>query len=114
MKKIALIAALLLFVTSGAAFAWSSGSFDDGDAAGTVTVGSTQTADLKVSKGVSLAYEDSAGLGYSVSTYHSSGTRTFASSSGDSKIWYQDATGVAPPDAPSGTDSADFSDWTAL
>lgn len=115
MKKIALFAALLLVFSSGAAFAWSSGTYDAGDTAGTVTVGSTSTANVKVSKGVSLSYKSqTTGLGYSVATYHSSGTKTFASSSGDSKIWSQNTTAVAPPAAPSGTASAAFSGWTAL
>lgn len=117
MKKIALLAALLFVFSSGAAFAWTSGTYDAGDTAGTVTVGTSgKSADVKVSKGVSLAYKSQAtGLGYSVATYHSSGTKTFASSSGDSKIWSQNTTAVAPPDAPSGTASANFtSSWTAL
>ena len=117
MKKIALLALLLLSFSAVSAFAWTAKTYDPGSTDGTVTVGDTGPVAVKVSKGVSLAYdaETTAGLGYSVGAYHSSGTKTFASSSGDSKIWFTDATGSDIPDAPSGTDSADFgTGWTAL
>ena len=116
MKKIALLAVLLLAFSAVSAFAWTAKTYDAGSADGTVTVGTTGAVAVKVSKGVSLAYDaETTGLGYSVGAYHSSGTKTFASSSGDSKIWFTDATGSDIPDAPSGTDSADFSSgWTAL
>jgi len=117
MKKIALLTVLLLSFSAMSALAWSAKTYDDGSTDGTVIVGGTsgESVAVKVSKGVSLAYDAAdEGLGYSVGTYHSSGTKTFASSSGDSKIWFTDVTGDTIPDAPAGTDSADFSSWKPL
>jgi len=115
MKKIALLTLLLLSFSAMSALAWTAKTYDAGSTDGTVTVGDTGPVDVKVSKGVSLAYDAAAdGLGYAVGTYHSSGTKTFASSSGDSKIWFADVTAQDIPDAPSGTDSADFSSWSPL
>ena len=115
MKKIALLTLVLFSLSIASAFAWTDGSYDAGSADGTVTVGTTGPVAVKVSKGVSLAYNaEATGLGYAVGAYHSSGTKTFASSSGDSKIWFTDVTGESIPAAPTGTDSADFTGWTAL
>jgi hypothetical protein len=113
MKQIVLILVLSLVVFSANAFA----EYAAADSAGNLAIGSTITGTLKVSKGVSVDYagDSTAGLGYVIGAYHSSGTRTFASSSGDAKIWYQDGTAVAiPTDVPVETESADFSAWTAL
>lgn len=112
MKKIALLAALLLMVTNGSALA----AYAAGDDAGSLELGTTAQVTVKLSKGVELDYiEETDGLGYIVGAYHTSGTKTFASSSGDSKIWSMDGTAEAlPTTAPAGTESADFSDWTPL
>ena len=112
MKKIALFAVLLLLVTSGSVFA----AFESPDDSGSLTIGSTGSTTVKLSKNVKLEYGAHAtGLGYVVGTYHTSGTKTYASSSGDSKIWSQDGTGVSTPSTvPEGTASADFSGWTPL
>ncbi len=110
MKKLMIMAAILLLsagISYGAAFK-----------SGNVTLADNNDDSLAVqlSTNVSLAYDAATGgLGYSVSSYHSSGTRTYASSSGDAAIFWQGATGVAPPAAPSGTASAAFdSNWDAL
>lgn len=114
MKKIALLTVVFFALAVGSAFA----SFSAADAAGSLTVGSTQTTTIKLSKGVSAEYgadTTSSGLGYVVGTSHSSGTKTYASSSGDSKIWSKDGTNMATPTTvPTGTASANFSGWTAL
>lgn len=112
MKKITLMTMLLFVVTTGSALA----SYGEGDTGGSKTIGSTSTAVVKLSKGVSIDYVSATGgLGYVVGTYHSSGTKTFASSSGDSKIWSKDGTAQSiPSTAPTGTASADFSGWTGL
>lgn len=114
MKKIALLSAVLFSMTIGSAFA----AFTAADTAGTLLVGtSPRQVALKLSKGVSAEYgaDTTAGLGYVVGTSHSSGTKTYASSSGDSKIWSKDGTNMATPTTiPTGTASADFSGWTAL
>lgn len=85
------------------------------------TVGYTETPTLgtlviKLSKNVSLNYK-SAGdnTGYAVATYHNKGTKSFGSSSGDSKIYENPSTAQDAPDAPIGTASANFaSPWVAL
>lgn len=108
MKKFTIFTFLFLFFTSGIAFAaYDSGEVTLADDAGDIV--------LKLSNNVNLDYAaDTDGLGYAVATYHDSGTRTYGSSSGDANIYWIEGTGEAAPDAPSGTDSADFSEWTAL
>ena len=112
MKKIAILTALFVAISCGSAFATY--------VAGTVT---KTGFEVQLSNKVSMDYNPQAsGLGYTVASYHLSGTKTFGSSSGDSKIFWidgvgSDATGTgAPttPDAPSGTASAAFGSWTAL
>lgn len=112
MKKIAFVTLILFVVSTGSALA----AFEEADTAGTLTIGSTAATDVKLSKGVALEYvSETDGLGYVVGTSHSSGTKTFASSSGDSKIWSKDGIEQSiPSTAPAGTESADFSGWTAL
>jgi hypothetical protein len=110
MKKIAILTVLLFMVTVGSSFA----AFPLGDA-GTLVVGTTVKCDLKLSNNVGLAYTAQAtGLGYVVATSHSSGTRTYGSSSGDSKIYYIDELdAVSGLTAPTGTASAGFT-WTPM
>lgn len=82
----------------------------------TTTVG-TPSATVKVSKNVTVRYiPEAAGLTYSMSSFHTSGTKTYATTSGDTKIFMQDSTSiVAPPDAPaSGASGAFTSGWTSL
>ena len=114
MKKITILTILLFVLSSVSAFAaYSNGTSGDG----VVTLGSTVTLVVKLSSKVSIDYDaETAGLAYAIATYHSSGVRTYGSSSGDAKIYYQDATAVAAPTAPTTADgTADFSgDWTAL
>jgi len=58
---------------------------------------------------------DAAGQGYVLGAYHGSGTQTYGTSSGDTKIYKQDVTGVAvPTTAPTGSNTADFSSWAAM
>ena len=120
MKKITCLALLLLALSSVSALAAPTEAGIDGtyvapSGDGSINVGTTQKTTVKLSKNVLLGYQaETTGLGYAIGTYHSSGTKSFASSSGDSKIWTSDATGATLPDAPAGTDSADFSDWDAL
>jgi hypothetical protein len=112
MKKIALIAAVMLVMPSSFAFA----EYQSPDDNGVVTLGTTDQLDVRLSSKVQADYNgETNGLAYTISTYHESGTRTFGSSSGDSKIYFMEGTAEACPDAPtSTTDSADFSSWSAL
>lgn len=121
MKKIVCLAILLLALSSVSVLAAPTeagiaGTYTAPSVDGSINVGSTQKATVKLSKNVMLAYEGQAtGLGYSVGSYHTSGTKSFASSSGDSKIWASDGTGIAIPDAPAGTVSAAFTGtWAPL
>ena len=113
MKNITILMILLFAFTASSAFAeYENGT--DGD--GVVTLGDTNTITVKLSSKVSIDYAaETNGLAYAIATYHSSGVRTYGSSSGDAKIYYQDATAVAAPDAPTTADgTADFDGWTAL
>ena len=116
MKKniftLALVASVISYAGIAMAANGTAVTFDDS----TKTVG-TPVATVNVSKGVSVKYvPEQAGLTYSMSSFHSSGTKTYATSSGDTKIFMQDSTSlVNPPDAPAANKSADFgSGWTAL
>jgi hypothetical protein len=53
------------------------------------------------------------GLGYVLGTYHTSGSRTYGSSSGDTYIFWVDETAGTLPAAPTGAETAGFS-WTSL
>jgi hypothetical protein len=117
--KVLAIASILSLGAVGSAFAALGGttSFTD---TGTVTTG-TPTMGLKPSKNVTVQYTSSATAvatgcaTYSVSASHSSGTKSFASSSGDTKVFMKDGTALAPPTAPGVGSSADFSSsWTAM
>ncbi len=112
MKKIVMMTLLLFAVSAGSALA----AFEAGANDGSLALGTTGPATVKLSKNVKLDYiAETDGLGYIVGTTHTSGTKTYGSSSGDSKIWSIDGVETAlPTTAPSGTASADFSGWTAL
>lgn len=118
MKKIALMTIFLFAVSAGSALA----AYTQADASGSLILGTTHSCTtvggtVKLSKSVLMDYvKDTNGLGYVVGAYHGSGTRSFSSSSSDSKIFYQDGTGVAiPSTAPIGTATISYaSPWTAL
>lgn len=87
---------------------------------GSETVG-TPAISVKPSKNVKVVYlqgTTAAGSGwtsYSISSFHNSGTKLYASSSGDTKIFMKDATAVAnPPAAPAAGATMDNSGYTAL
>lgn len=108
MKKIAILTALFVAFSCGSALAGA-----------TDYVASTITKtgfEVQLSNKVEMNYwPESVGLGYSVAAFHTSGTKTFGSSSGDSKIfWILGIDSPTLPNAPSGTASAGFGSWTAL
>ena len=114
MKRIVtLLLALALTVAASTAFATSKGYSDTAVSSATLTIG---TLVFKLSKNVLMAYESETNFtGYSIGAYHNKGTKTFASSSGDSKIFEAAKTGMDIPDAPVGTASANFATgWTSL
>lgn len=118
MKKIVFLAALMMAFSFGSAFAEtlaSDGTYSTGQ--DLTIAGSAGDLTLKLSNNVLLSYKKGTnGLGYSVASYHTSGTRTYGSSSGDANIFWAEGTKIAPPAAPTGTESADFvsTTWTAL
>ena len=100
MKKIILIlASVLMFASS--AFAVNIG-------------GTTSSMAVTLSNGVSINYTGAA-TGYIFSTYHSSGTFTFGTSSGDTKIYKAAGTNVTTAAAPTGTATGvwDATKWSA-
>lgn len=107
------IAAILTFASAGSVLAANGTSVTFNDS--TSTVG-TPAATVKVSKGVSVKYTpEVAGLTYAMSSFHSSGTKSYGTSSGDTRIFMKDSTSLTdPPSAPAANTSADFSGWTTL
>ena len=119
MKKIAFLTALMMAFSCGLAFSEdlaSDGTYSTGQ--DLTILGTDGDLTLKLSNNVLLSYKKSAtgGLGYSVASYHTSGTRTYGSSSGDANIFWAEGTAIDPPTAPTGTESANFvnTTWTAL
>lgn len=117
MTRILAIAAIFSLSVAGSALA-SDTSFTD---TGTVTVGAPSMG-IKPSKNVTVVYTPGADMtgtagviSYSIAAYHASGTKTFGSSSGDTKMFMKDGTGAAAPAAPAAGVSAAFgSGWTAM
>ncbi|GEM_PF-6375976 len=109
MKKIVILSAIIMVFSCGVAFA----AYD----ADTKTCGtSPNSLDIQLSNKVSMEYTEATtgdGLGYVIGASHSSGTRTYGSSSGDAKIFWTESLQATLPAAPTGTASAGFT-WTAL
>ncbi|MBI2354918.1 MAG: hypothetical protein HYV06_07805 [Deltaproteobacteria bacterium] len=107
MKKYILASLVVLFVA-----ATSYAAYEAVDGTGK-TLGSTKTTVVKGSKGVMVDYgadTSTSGQGYVLGAYHGSGTQTFATSSGDTKIFKQDGTAKAiPTTVPTGSATADMS-----
>ncbi len=112
------LAGCLSLVAASSAF----GAATDFSDAGTGTVG-TPSVNLRPSKSVVVRYLPSAttvpsGTGvisYSISAFHGSGTKLYASSSGDTKMFMKDATAIAdPPAAPAAGASMDATGYTAM
>jgi hypothetical protein len=91
MKKIFAMIALLLCMANSASAAWLT-TANDGSVtidAGGVATGLTLTA--KVSANVTLGYTAGpSGVAYTVASYHSSGTKSYATSSADTRIYMAD------------------------
>jgi hypothetical protein len=110
MKKILFLMLFLFVVSVSPVFAAYSSSQDI-----TITDSNDSDFEVQLSSNVLLDYDAATGgLGYSVATYHTSGTRTYGSSSGDSTIFWYDGTAKTAETAPTGTNSADFSAWNEL
>jgi len=109
-------AVLIIAVAATASYA----AYGASDASNGQTVGSgPNQATVRSSKGVYVEYipEPTAGQGYVLGTYHGSGTLTFGTSAGDTKIYKQDGTGKnVPATVPTGTATVDFAGagWTMM
>lgn len=114
MKKIAILVVVGLVLSAGAAFAACQMSGTTFGCAANSTAGIPAWT-VNLSKSVTLDYEqNSSGLSYALSSWHTSGDKTYGSSSGDTKIFVNNATGVGAPTAPAVGSTADFSGWIAL
>ncbi len=103
MKK-TILTILSVLIASTSAFAAAT----VGDASNGLTIGSTATTVVKGSKGVTVSY-DGVAQGYILGAWHTSGTQTFGTSSGDTKIFKADGTAVTlPTTIPTGSASATF------
>lgn len=83
---------------------------------GEKTWGTTITVSFTPSNNVYIDYASgSNGISYVAGSYHIKGSRTFGTSSGDTKIYYKEQTAASIPAAPAtNTATANFSGWTAL
>jgi len=113
MKSKILAFAGILALAAGTAFAADGTQVTFNDS--TTSVG-TPAASVKVSKNVQIQYQpEAAGLTYSMTSFHTSGTKSYGTSSGDTKIFMKDSTAITDaPAAPAAGASADFSGWTAM
>lgn len=123
MKKTSVIFALAFMLSAANAFA----AWLTPDNTGTITitasnVGANVVFNTKVSANVYVDYKnDSAGgTFYTLATYHASGTKSYGSGSGDSRIYMKEnggvnsATGITPAPAVTAAAIADWAGWTAV
>jgi len=119
MKKILACAACLLsLVAANSAFAVTSTTNVINLAAGTIDASNPQLP-VQLSANVVMQYNPStsggaAGTWYNISTFHNKGTRTYSSTSNDSKIYYQETTAGNILGLPASASSSDVSDWLTL
>ncbi|HEY5974969.1 MAG TPA: hypothetical protein VIU41_09515 [Geobacteraceae bacterium] len=123
MKKISAILALALTLSAANAFA----AWLTPDNTGTVTVtasnvGAGVVFSTKVSANVFVDYkvDTTGGTFYTLATYHASGTKSYGSGSGDSRIYMKEnggvnsASGITPAAAVTAAAVADWAGWTAV
>ncbi len=107
---------LLIIMVTMSLLAVAAIAFASGFATGTQTLGSTTTMVFTSSNHVYVQYLNGTnGISYSIASYHQTGSRTYATSSGDSKIWYQDGTAIAPTTAGATASTSIYaSPWKSL
>jgi hypothetical protein len=77
-----------------------------------VKTGETAKSIGRLSNNVSANFQYS-DVTYAVITKHKTGNKEYGSSSGDTKLFYQDQTALVPSD-PQQSDSSAFSGWSSL
>jgi hypothetical protein len=118
LTRILPVASIFSLAAAGSALAQT--TFTD---TGTVTMG-TPSMSVKPSKNVTVIYTPSTStvpsgngaLAYAIASFHASGSKSFGSSSGDTKIFATDGTGntgLSSPEA-AGASAGFSTGWTAL
>lgn len=128
MKKIICLVALVLISTASAALAVDGvgtfgTSYSTPDGAGNLTyaatgVGAGVNFTVKTSANVKFSLQNNStdGTTYVAAAYHSSGSKSYATGSGDSRIYMQEkaSTATAYPAPPTIGATVDWSGWTAV
>jgi len=125
MKKIIGLFAAVLLLSAGFAFAAGGvGTFgttysdpdESGNLAFTATgVGTGVVFNVKASANVHVSLQGNDGTGYVVASYHSSGSKAYATGSGDSRIYMKDkGTATTFPTPPTIAATVDWTGWTAV
>jgi hypothetical protein len=119
--KVLALASIFSLSIAGSSFAavtWGTAAAD-----GSFTIGNTANGPqlvIKPSANVKLGYESTSGISYSVGTYHSSGTKSYGTTNGDTRIYmYENVTQAsaqvppADPNTSAGTTTWGAG-WTAM
>jgi len=114
MKKIiALTAFLSLFAVNAMAADSSAGATGTSNATNQTlqATAPSSAAIAKASKNVQFGWNTSA-TGYALATFHTSGTKTYGTGYDSTRLYFNDATGVAAPSSSLASEA--FSGWTAM
>lgn len=116
-KVIALLAAAVIMSSASAFAAWSTPAGDGTYSYSATNVGTNVAFITKLSANVKIKYNPDTANGtfYTIGTHHTSGTKSYATSSGDSRLFMKEnaaqATAAEPPDAAA---TPDWTGWTAV
>lgn len=118
MKKTILLIVMVLLVSAGSALATTFDAAGGQAITGTKT-GQNAVAMGKLSNNVSLRciYDTTTPTGFSATTKHLSGNRTFGTSYDDTRIYYKDATvgkSVTEENTVTVSDSSAWDGWSSL
>lgn len=119
-NKILAITSLLVLLAASSSYAGTANNqWSKGDSAGTVTidasgVGTGVTATTKVSANVFLFYKGGAGTNYSMATAHSSGSKSYATSGDDNRLYMQENAGNTTNAKNSGLSAAGTSEVASV